>query len=236
MSSGHPLLCLARHDARLYHLKQQLASLPRRLAELDQERERLEREQREAEARHAQAELAQRKLETELREFRDKRAKSEARLATLTSTEQYQALVKEMAVQSQRIDALESSILEAMERCEEMSRQRDVEKARVTQALEGLEAQRTQLGADLGTARADVPRETAARDAAAATVDPQTRALYERILRSKGDAALSLVRGQVCGICKAVQPPQVVQALRQQRGILTCQMCGRILVWDPESE
>ena len=114
MSSNQPLVDLARHDARLYQLKQQIVALPRRLADLDQERLRLERQLREAEARWEQAEAARRKLELELSEFRDKRAKSEARLATLTSTEQYQALVKEMAIQSERIDALESSILEAM--------------------------------------------------------------------------------------------------------------------------
>jgi predicted nucleic acid-binding Zn-ribbon protein len=165
-----------------------------------------------------------------------KRAKSEARLATLTSTEQYQALVKEIAAQLERIDALESSILEAMERSEEMRQQRDAEKARTAQALVVLDAQQAQLRADLSAAQANVPKESAGRDAAAAAVDPTTRTLYERILGAKRDAALALVNGQVCGICKAVQPPQVVQMLRQSKGTQTCQMCGRILVWDPESQ
>ena len=47
--------------------------------------------------------------------------------------------------------------------------------------------------------------------------------------------ALALVTGPNCGICKAVQPPQVMQQLRQGTAMQSCQMCGRILVWDPQS-
>jgi predicted nucleic acid-binding Zn-ribbon protein len=235
LTSNQLLVDLARSDARLFQLKQQITALPRRLLELDRERAHLARQQREAEARWEQVESARRKLESELAEFRAKRSKSEARLAALTSTEQYLAVQKEIATHAERIDALESSILEALERSEEMRRQRDAEAARVAQELHGLEAQQAQLRADLAAAQGCIPAETAQRDAAVAAIDAPTRVLYERILRAKGDAAVALLHGTNCGICKGVQPPQIVALLRQGRGSHSCQMCGRILVWDPES-
>ena len=235
MSSSHPLVDLARHDARLFQLKHQIAAVPRRIGELNAERARLESQGREAEARYEQAEAARRKLELELAACREKRAKSEARLATLTSTEQYQALVREMAGQDERIDALESAVLEAMDRSEEVRRGRDADRARLAAEQQALQAQQEQLRAELTAAQVEIPTQTARRDAAVAAVDGATRILYERILKNKRDAAVALLSGQACGICKGVQPPQVLQMLRQSKGLQMCQMCGRILVWDPES-
>lgn len=226
---------LARQDARLYQIRQQIANLPKRIKDLGTERTRLEVLRREAEGRSSQAEAGRRKLEAELAEFRQRKAKSESRLATLTSTEQYQAVVKEIATHGEKIDALESQVLEAMERSEESQRALVAESARVRQALDALEAQERAMQADLEAARSSLPEETRRRETLLGEVDGPTRAAYDRILRAKGDAALSLVTGVSCGICKGVQPPQVLQVLRQGTGLNTCQMCGRILVWDPEA-
>jgi predicted nucleic acid-binding Zn-ribbon protein len=226
------LLHLARQDARLYQLRQQIANLPRRLQELGNERLKLQVQLKEAEGRLSQAEGGRRKLETEATEYRQRKAKSESRLASLTSTEQYQALQKEIQSHSEKIDGLESQILEAMERSEQVERALAGERTRVEQAMEALDAQQRSLESDLAAARADLPGAEAARQRFLAEVDPQTRQLYDRILKSKGDAALALVTGQSCGICKAVQPPQVLQVLRQGVTTRACQMCGRLLVWD----
>jgi len=223
---------LARRDARLFALKQQIQNIPRRIAELEAEVKRLEGEGRDAGARVDQAEAARRKLENELQEVRQRRTKSEGRLATLTSTEQYQAVVKEIAGHGERIDALESAVLEAMERAEEAAGRRDTEVARVEQGLQVARGQISAYAADLDAARTEMPVATAERDAVVQTLDAPTRGLYERVLGVRRDAGLALVHSSTCGICKAVQPPQILQLLRSETGIQTCQMCGRILVWD----
>jgi predicted nucleic acid-binding Zn-ribbon protein len=231
--AANPLVELAREDARLFQLKQQIGNLPRRLAELGKERAALELQGREAEARLQNADTTRRKLDGELGEARAKKSKSEGRLASITSTDQYQALQKEIVTMTERVDALESQVLEAMERVEEATRQRDAEKARVAQALASLDVQHRQLSADLDRARAGLEEQNRKREQALSGIDARLRVMYERILKAKGDAGVSLVVAQSCGICKAKQPPQVVQQLRQAAGMQVCQMCGRILVWDP---
>ena len=226
------LVQLAREDARLYQIKQQIANLPRRLNDLAKERAVLELQGREAEGRLQNVDSTRRKLEGELSDARAKKAKSEGRLASITSTDQYQALQKEIITMSERVDTLESQVLEALERVEEVQRQRDSEATRVGQAIEAIEAQKRQLNADFEAAKASVVEQNSRREAALVGVESHTRNVYERILKAKGDAALSIVSGTNCGICKAVQPPQFVQQLRQGAGLQTCQMCGRILVWD----
>jgi hypothetical protein len=140
---------------------------------------------------------------------------------------------KEIVSHSQHISQLEDSILEAMGRSEEAQRASEAENARARQAQEALDAQERSLQTDFETAKAGIPAAIAAREAMLGTMEARLRAAYDRILRNKGDAGLAIVNAQSCGICKGVQPPQVLQALRAGIAMQNCQNCGRILVWDP---
>lgn len=236
MSTDPILIELAREDAALYQMRQQVAALPQRIRGLDDEKRSVEGQLADAEAVFQKAEKERRKLETELQDVKARRAKSETRLSALTSTDQYQALQREMAQQDSRIDALESSVLEAMERSEQAAKRRDGEARRLQDELQRLSALQEQLKRDLETARAGIEEQSKKRDAAVQRVEARTRSLYERVLRAKGDAAIALVQDRTCGICNALQPPQVIQTLRGPSPALQqCQVCGRILVFDPSA-
>ncbi|UCE02542.1 MAG: hypothetical protein JSW67_15080 [Candidatus Latescibacterota bacterium] len=236
MSSDPVLIELAREDARLFQLRGQLAALPKRIDDLDDEKRRVQQQLEECEGVYQKQEKARRKLELELQEVRQRRAKSESRQSSLTSTDQYQALMREIATQDQRIDELESLVLEAMERSEQALVRRDADSVRCQTELKRLEALQVQLRQDLASAHATVEEQSARRDAAVQKVEPRTRSLYERVLRAKKDAAIARVHDRTCGICNALQPPQVIQLLRGEDPTLqTCQVCGRILVWDPDT-
>jgi len=232
---SEPLVALAREDAKLFQLKQQIDSIPGRLADLQRQATRIERDIRDAEAIYEKLEKERRKLENELAEARQRRTKSEARQSVVTSTDQYQALMREMQQLDGRIDELESALLEAMERAEEGSKRRDRDVGRLNDELNRQKALGEQLELDLIQARENVQEQSKRRDAALQQVDDATRRLYDRVLKAKGDAAIGLVSGNSCGICNGTQPPQVIQELRGHAAFKTCQYCGRILVWDTES-
>ncbi len=234
MSTDPILIELAREDALLFQMRQQVATLPTRIAGLDDDKKRIEQQMLDAEAIYEKAEKERRKLETELQDVKSRRAKSESRQSALTSTDQYNALMKEIQQQDARIDQLESSVLEAMERSEQSAKRRDGEIRRLKDELQRAGSLQEQLRRDLETARAGIEEQSKKRDAAVSRIEPRTRALYERVLRAKGDAAIALVQERTCGICNALQPPQVIQTLRGNSPTLQqCQVCGRILVWDP---
>jgi ribonuclease HI/predicted nucleic acid-binding Zn-ribbon protein len=198
MSSDPILIELAREDAHLFQLRRQVATLPKRIDDLDDEKRRVQRQLEECEAVYQKQEKARRKLELELQEVRQRRAKSESRQSSLTSTDQYQALMREIATQDQRIDELESLVLEAMERSEQALKRRDTESIRWQTELKRLEALQVQLRQDLASAHSTVEEQSARRDAAVQKVEPQTRSLYERVLRAKKDAAIARVNDRTC--------------------------------------
>jgi len=234
LSTDPILIELAREDALLFQMRQQVATLPKRLQDIGTEKKQVEQRIADTEAIFQKSEKERRKLENELQEVKARRAKSEARQSLLTSTDQYQALLREMAHQATRIDELESAILEAMERSEQALKRRDSDVRRLKDEMLRLDALEAQLRGDLEKARAGVEEQSKKRDAAISRVDPRVRALYERVLRAKRDAAIALIQEQSCGICNATQPPQVIQVLRGPNPTMQqCQICGRILVWDP---
>ena len=236
MSSSAVLVELAREEARLYQLKQQVASLPRRLQELDANKRSLQRQRDEAQAIHQKTERERRKFEVELQEAVQQRTKAESHQKAITNTQQYQANLRAIEQLTARIGGLESAVLEAIERSEEAAKRRDAELVRLDAEGQRLEALQLQLQNDLERARSELTPQSAQRDAAANRLDARTRALYERVLRAKGDAGIALLAERKCGICSALQPPQVIQLLHSADSALqTCQICGRILVWDPAS-
>jgi hypothetical protein len=61
-----------------------------------------------------------------------------------------------------------------------------------------------------------------------------TRTRYERIHGSReGRAVVAILKG-ACGGCYRGQPPQVLQEARRGDRLLTCDGCGRLLIWPPD--
>ena len=235
MNTNPILVDLAREDARLYQLRQQITSLPRRLQELEAQRLQLQRQLQDCDAVYEKTEKERRKLELDLQEMRQRRAKSESRQSAVTSTESLQALEREIQKQEARNDELESLVVEALDRSAEAATRRDSEKVRLEAAAQRLDDLQLQLDEDLTQAKAGIGAQREKRDGLVRQLEPSTRSLYERVLRAKGDAAIALMEDRKCGICSALQPPQVVQELRAASGTLhTCQICGRILVADSQ--
>jgi predicted nucleic acid-binding Zn-ribbon protein len=63
---------------------------------------------------------------------------------------------------------------------------------------------------------------------------PATRSRYERIVQSRdGRAVVAILKG-ACGGCFRNQPPQVLQDARRRDRLLTCEGCGRLVIWPPD--
>jgi predicted nucleic acid-binding Zn-ribbon protein len=91
------------------------------------------------------------------------------------------------------------------------------------------------IAAEESAARAQVAEIEAERAGLLARLPQATRVRYERIRGSKeGRAVVAILKG-ACGGCYRGQPPQVLQEARRGDRLLTCDGCGRLLVWPPEA-
>ena len=60
-------------------------------------------------------------------------------------------------------------------------------------------------------------------------------AKYERIKDGRGGHAVVVISGEVCAGCHTTLPPQFAAEIRKGDEILTCENCGRILIWEEKS-
>ncbi len=71
------------------------------------------------------------------------------------------------------------------------------------------------------------------RKSKASRLDRQTLSIYERVRKGRGGHAVVRVTQSrpACSGCYKTLPPQRIQELKRDDQVITCQNCGRILIW-----
>lgn len=177
------------------------------------------------------------KAEADVQLVRDRAARDRARLDAGTGTaKDLQALQHELASLERRQSALEDVELEVMERAEAAEhdvRELEAGRARLTERIDALVADRDAALARLDAEAAEVgaPRETIVGE-----VGEDLTALYEKIRTTSGTGAAPL-RQRRCGGCQLELNPVDLQRIRnaEEDEVLRCEECRRILVRTPES-
>ena len=62
-------------------------------------------------------------------------------------------------------------------------------------------------------------------------IDARLKKKYERLHDNLGQLPATRVESDGCGGCGAKLPPQLVVEIRENDKLLTCQACGRILIY-----
>jgi predicted nucleic acid-binding Zn-ribbon protein len=161
-------------------------------------------------------------------------AKYEEQQNNVRNNREFDALAKEIEYQKLEIDL-------ASKRLKEYSAAVKVKKAQAEEA-DGIVADRT---LDLEAKRAElagIEAETAKeidglmvhRAAAAEKIDDRMLSAYDRIRTNMHNGlAVVTVKRDACGGCFNRIPPQRQFDIRQNKKIIVCEYCGRILVSDP---
>ncbi|HHY87139.1 MAG TPA: hypothetical protein GYA07_16630 [Verrucomicrobia bacterium] len=150
--------------------------------------------------------------------------------------EEYQALTREIEMCKEAIFKIEDQEIELMEQGE--AAQKDV--AAATKILDEAKKLVDEQLAQLATREQNLKKELAElqanREELAAAVDESARALYERLLKSKGHNVVVGVQHGVCGGCHMRLPTQILVSCQAQQELVNCTNCGRILYYTRDME
>lgn len=235
------LLDLQEHDSALDRLAHRRRTLPALavIAEADGRLEQLAREAVEHQTRAGDLARAQRKLEADVDQVRDRTGRDQQRLdaGTIAHPRELETLQSEIASLHRRQGALEDEVLELME-------QRD----QAETALAGVQAEQERVGAmraaaeaERDSAYADIDAEAARLRAERAVRAPalpaDLLARYERIRADRGGVGAARLYQRRCEGCHlelaGAQWNTVREAAPEE--VLRCEECGRILVRTSES-
>lgn len=229
------LLSLQRHDLRLIEARQKLAEIPARKAALEASvaaaREAQERAKKELEGLR----LARRALEKEVDGFQAEAVKLERQLFDVKTNQEYQAMLHQIeGLKGKRSDT-ETKILESFER-EEQAQKRVLETERRVKAEEAKqrdgEAALSKEQADLTQAIHSITQD---REAVKPSIPPALSSRYERVARIRDGIGVAEIRKDACGACFRALTPHALQEAKRNDSVLTCESCGRILVWTEAS-
>ncbi|GFG68112.1 hypothetical protein MKUB_56020 [Mycobacterium kubicae] len=228
------LLELAKLDAELSRLAHRSSHLPQRA-----DFERVQAEHNSASDRLAAVRIAVAdldgqvaRLEAEIDSVRKREDRDRALLASgATDAKQLSDLQHELETLQRRQATLEDSLLEIMERREELQAQQSAE---VTM-IEGLQAELTGVQQALDDALVEIEQtrtqQSARRDELAASLDSDLASLYER-LRAGGRPGAGPLQGHRCGACRIEigrgELARITAAAEDE--VVRCPECGAILL------
>ena len=224
----------------LHGLDEEVHGIRAELARFPEQRRELERRVAEARAKleHARAHLGElqkgrRDLERDANALAEQERKFQAQLPAIKKNEEYTALLHEIEATRRKRSDLETEILVRMDGEEQEQRERPA----LERALQAAEQEAAVRARALDAAEAEENRKLAAlearREANFGGLPATTRARYERVHASRdGRAVVPILKG-ACGGCFRQQPPQMLQEARRRDHPLSCEGCGRLIVWPP---
>ncbi len=226
------LLPLQELDRQIYQLKSRLEEFPRLYEEIETKRKGIDSELEQARKDLERKKVAHKELEVELGKKESDLKRLQGQLFQVKTNKEYTALQDEIAGLKEEISHLEDRILAMLEEIEEeeaefrrIKQEKDEEKKALEEELSGLREEEAKIKAELEgllEKRSDLAKD----------VDKALLERYEKILEHRGGIALARVgKDGVCGACYRALPPQVVNELMLEKGIIQCETCGCILYY-----
>lgn len=148
----------------------------------------------------------------------------------ITTAKELQNISRELDALKRRRDKLDEDTLKGMEKVEKAQGQLD----KVDAVLKQLEAKEQGLvdgfKATGGALQKEIDKLGKVRSKLLAELEPDMRASYESLLKSKGGVAIGVLKGAHCDACRYEIPGTSLGELRAGADVATCPMCRRLLV------
>lgn len=175
--------------------------------------------------------LLRKTLEIEVEAQTEELKKFQEQMRVIKTNREYDALTTEIANKKLKISENEEKILELMgsiddlkdkiaeyeKKCEDVNKDNN-------QQLVALRKKMDSIGSTVETKEEE-------RKTVTNKVDKRTMAMYERIKKGVGNHVVVALKKRACGACFKSLPPQRIQEIRKEDSIITCDSCGRILIW-----
>ncbi len=157
--------------------------------------------------------------------------KYEKQSDNVKNNREYEAITKELEMQTLEVKLAERHIKDANEEIAEKARSLDQIKKTISNKEANLKVKKGELDKIIAETEKEEREFRAHSDKARAAVDARLLSSFDRIRKNfrNGKAVVPVLR-DACGGCYNAIPPQRQSEIRQHKKIIVCENCGRILV------
>lgn len=225
------LIQIVKKDTEIKEMKKSIEGIPTRVKLIDKEIKRMDEDLVEAKSVLDGLEKERMHLEGDLKAQNEKIKNKKNEERQIKDNRSYKALMAELEFLAKQVKQEEERMITVLEEGE--SRKKDVKA--LTDKVGG---ERSKLLAEKGKLLEEL---RAHEDALKILEDEKVRILphlseevlrlYLRILKVKGDSGVANLVSDICQGCYSRVPPQRAHEVRKNNELLTCEVCGRILVY-----
>lgn len=230
------LVKLQEIDFQLRALEQAKGDLPQKVIMLEQEIAEKEEVMQDRKNRIESAQSELRNIHAEVTALRERLKKYQSQLYQVKTNKEYDAITIELETTETAISQNEYKAMEV----EDQEKELQAEAAALAPILEEdralLSENRKQLEAMLEKTREKEESLMKQRQEITVTLSRPILSTYERIRQGRGGMAVAFLKDGACSQCSSRIPPQRGLEIRMMNRLYLCEVCGRIMLWDPERE
>jgi len=226
------LLILQDRDQKIKQIQNELTTVPRQRVQLEVQIAAATARLEALKQRGRQVEVDRKKLELDA----GTRTESINRLKTqqyeTRKNEEFRAIGNEIERYAREVQQIEDQELELMDQTDKLKIEIAAEDAKVSAARDSVAKQMRDLEQKARALESRLGELSNERAEIASRVDEDVLNRFERLFKSKGDAAIVALRHEVCTGCHMKITPQTAHRVKSGREIVSCEQCGRILFWE----
>ena len=219
-------------DSQLHDLEITKGDLPEIVNNLTEEVNSLLKYISEKEGALKNAQLERRNLEGLVNLSSEKLKKLQNQLYDVTTNREYDALTTEIETEKKNIEDNEDRILELFSFEEDTAKEIETKKKELTKLKKELKENDSELKKLIKTNQEKENLLLHEREKIIIRLNRHILNSYNRIHKyHKNGIAVAPISRNACGGCYNTIPPQKLVEIRKMDRVITCEVCGRILVW-----
>jgi predicted nucleic acid-binding Zn-ribbon protein len=227
----HILISIAKVDASLNDARKELAILPVKVDKIKKSLAGLEERENESKGQVEDMAKERRVIEQQLEDNEEKTKKLRVQLMEVKTNKEYTAMLHEIEHIEKDTEAKEERLLVLMDEYDQENEQSRSLMEESKNQKAALQQQRSALEQRLRELEADVARLEGEKPKLLGELDPRIKKRYDRLLAKLHDFAVTHVEDETCQGCFTRVPPQVAVEVKKNEAIITCEACGRMLVY-----
>jgi len=157
-------------------------------------------------------------------------------LVTVKTNKEYAALLKEISTEEANIKRLEDEIITLLDEVEGIEEKEREEERELSKMQERYQKDKKALEEKKEIFEREIEEKKIEREKIAGEIERNLLKRYERIRSCRDGIAVVQIQGENCGGCFSTIPPQVINEAKKGDRILTCESCGRILIYWEEGQ
>jgi predicted nucleic acid-binding Zn-ribbon protein len=231
LSDLEMLLKLQVIDYDLGELERSKEYIPDMMENLNREIEETRAGFSRTEKELTESKLSLNNLELETKTKQGQLEKLKGQMMSIKTNKEYDALISQIDSTKEFISERETQILELIEKVENLESSIDDLKRKSEEVKNQNEKQLAILQQKMDSVGSKISDKEAERNNIREKVSRRTMSVYERVRKNRGGDVVVTVKKRACGACYKALPPHRIQEIKRSDQIITCDNCGRMLIW-----